>query len=320
MGCGGSKADAKENKASGSGENKADDKKAAKDENKDFQQTMSFLTKVQLFMRLPKDEHPLLAMACESIEFKKGQHIIKQGESGSEFFVIKKGEASVTVSIDGAPPKKVATLKDGDYFGENALLRDEPRTATITAEQDVQALKITRDKFKELGLNDKLQFANRKAVGAGGGPKKLETKPPSPKTPDEVELIGAALRRNENLQTMVTLDDDRVKSMVEIAWKETVPKGTAIIQEGDLSADYFYVVQEGSFEILISEGGSSAGAAQSAEKALTKGESKFVSTVSKGGSFGELALLYLVPRAATVKATVESLVWVSIGRTSRASS
>jgi CRP-like cAMP-binding protein len=251
MGCGGSKAEAQDKKGGGDAASKGDDKKAAKEENKDFQQTMSFLNKVQLFLRLPKDEHPLLAMACENVEFKKGQHIIKQGESGSEFFVIKKGEASVSVTQDGGPPKKVATLKDGDYFGENALLRDEPRTATITAEADVSALKITRDKFKELGLNDKLQFANRKAVGAGGGPKKLETKPPSPKTDEEKDLIGAALRRNENLQTMVTLDDERVKCMVDIAWKENVPKGTALITEGDLNADYFYVVQDGSFEILI---------------------------------------------------------------------
>eukprot|EP00929_Paragymnodinium_shiwhaense_P115329 TRINITY_DN840_c0_g2_i3.p1 TRINITY_DN840_c0_g2~~TRINITY_DN840_c0_g2_i3.p1 ORF type:complete len:799 (-),score=304.25 TRINITY_DN840_c0_g2_i3:407-2803(-) len=310
MGCGGSKAASAGNSATGGDpKNKSDDKKTAKEENKDFQQTMSFLIKVQLFSRLPKDEHPLLAMACEGVEFKKGQSIIRQGEAGSEFFVIKKGEASVMVSVDGAAPKKVATLKDGDYFGENALLRDEPRTATITAETDITALKITRDKFKELGLNDKLQFANRKAVGAGGGPRKLETKPPTPKSEEEKELIAAALRRNENLQTMVTLDQERVQAMIDIAWKETVAAETSLIVEGDIDADYFYVVQDGSFEILISEQPTTA-QAQSAEKALTKGESKFVSTVSKGGSFGELALLYLVPRAATVKATIESIVWV----------
>merc|ERR1711988_1379499 len=109
---------------------------------------------------------------------------------------IKKGEASVTVSVDGAPPKKVATLKSGDYFGENALLRDEPRTATITADIVIQAFKITREKFQELGLNDKLQFANRKAVGAGDV-KKAVAKPPSPKTEDDKVLITNALKSNE---------------------------------------------------------------------------------------------------------------------------
>eukprot|EP00929_Paragymnodinium_shiwhaense_P115328 TRINITY_DN840_c0_g2_i2.p1 TRINITY_DN840_c0_g2~~TRINITY_DN840_c0_g2_i2.p1 ORF type:complete len:794 (-),score=285.62 TRINITY_DN840_c0_g2_i2:180-2561(-) len=305
MGCGASKTEVQDASAS-TGNNKVNDKKAAKDQNKDFQETMTFLIKVQLFSRLPKDEHPLLAMACEAIEFKKGEKIIKQGDSGAEFFVIKSGEASVHVNDNGGQ-KKVATLKNGDYFGENALLRDEPRTATIIAESEINALKITRDKFKELGLNEKLQFANRKAVGAGGGQKQLMTKPPSPKTEDEKALIAQALRRNENLQTMVTLDDERITSMIDVAWKENVPAGVEIIKEGDLAADYFYVVQDGRFEILIAEQGTEQ---QSAEKALTKGESKFVSTVSKGGSFGELALLYLVPRAATVKASVDSIVWV----------
>merc|ERR1712187_317662 len=105
----------------------------------------------------------------EPQDFKTGDEIIRQGDSGDTFYVIKTGEATVTVTVDGAPPKKVATLKAGDYFGENALLRDEPRTATITASTDLTTLKITREKFKNLGLNDKLQFATRKAVGGGVG-------------------------------------------------------------------------------------------------------------------------------------------------------
>merc|ERR1719203_334288 len=316
MGCGageGSEAaggDNKEAKGASAGASRDDDKKTAKEENKGYQQTMSFLKQVQLFKRLPPDQHPLLAASCTPTDFKPGQVVIKQGDSGDSFFVIKTGEASVKVAQGSEAPTKVATLKNGDYFGENALLRDEPRTATITAESALSTFKITRDKFRELGLNDKLQFANRKAVG-GGGKTKLETKPPSPKNDQERALIGDALQKNENLQTMVTLDEGRIKAMVDIAWKEQVSAGKEIIVEGDLQADYFYVVQEGSFEIYVSTDEESAQqTAQSAEKALTRGESKYVSTVSKGGSFGELALLYLVPRAATVKAKQASTVWV----------
>merc|ERR1719203_1109790 len=314
MGCGageGSEAAGGDDKGGEAKTDQADrdkDKKTAKEENKGYQQTMSFLKQVQLFKRLPPDQHPLLAAACIPTDFKAGQVVIKQGDSGDSFFVIKSGEASVKVAQGSEAPTKVATLKNGDYFGENALLRDEPRTATITAESALSTFKITRDKFRELGLNDKLQFANRKAVG-GGGKTKLETKPPSPKNDQERALIGDALQKNENLQTMVTLDEGRIKAMVDVAWKEQVPAGKEVITEGDLQADYFYVVQEGAFEIFVSTD-EEAQTAQSAEKALTRGESKYVSTVSKGGSFGELALLYLVPRAATVKAKQASTVWV----------
>jgi len=318
MGCGkssakqdgGPKAGGKES-GTGASSNRDQDKATAKEENKGYQQTMSFLSRVQLFKRLPKDQHPLLAAACVPVDFKCGQVIIKQGDMGAEFYVIKTGEASVKVSKNGEAPVKVATLKDGDYFGENALLRDEPRTATITAETALQTFKITREKFQELGLNEHISFVHRKAVG-GGGQRKIKTEPPSPKTPEERALIIDALKKNQNLQTMVTLDDARLDQMVEIVWKEKVAKGQEIIKEGDLVADYFYIVQEGSFEILISdqveEGGPQQ--AQSLKQALTRGESKYVSTVNPGGSFGELALLYLVPRAATVKAVSDSVVWV----------
>jgi CRP-like cAMP-binding protein len=314
MGCGKSKSAAADSNAGSKdkgGDDKASasrdqDKATAKNDNKEFAETMQFLTQVPLFKRLPKDQHPLLAAACVPTVFKAGEVIIKQGDVGNEFFVIRKGEASVAVGGN-----KVATLKNGDYFGENALLRDEPRTATISADGALMAFKITRDKFQELGLNEKLQFANRKAVGGGGGgTRQLATKAPSPKNEQERTLIGEALRKNENLQTMVTLDEERVRQMVEVAWKEDVKSGKEIITEGDLNADYFYVVQEGTFEIFVTEQVDEGNAAQSAEKAANRGESKFVSTVSKGGSFGELALLYLVPRAATVKAKTDAVVWV----------
>jgi CRP-like cAMP-binding protein len=305
MGCG---ASAKKYEEGGGTESqrapktKEDDKQASKDQNKDFAQTMTFLTNVPLFKRLPKDQHPLLAAACVQVDFAADATIIQQGDTGNEFFIIKSGKADVIINGD-----QVATLKTGDYFGENALLRDEPRLATIKAAEPLTAFKITRDKFTELGLTDKLHFANRKAVAAGGAGKKLATKAPSPKTDQERELMAKALKGNDNLMTMVSLDDARIQAMIDVAWKETVAPGKEVITEGALEADYFYIVQEGTFEIFVTEGSEGA---SSADKIAKGGLSKMVSTVEKGGSFGELALLYLVPRAATVKAKSEGVVWV----------
>eukprot|EP00438_Fugacium_kawagutii_P030397 Skav230840 [mRNA] locus=scaffold3471:75853:89717:+ [translate_table: standard] len=73
------------------------------------------------------------------------------------------------VTDDKGVQKKVAGLKAGDYFGEKALLREEPRTATIRADTMLSTLKITQKAFQDLGLHEKLQFANRRAVGGGGG-------------------------------------------------------------------------------------------------------------------------------------------------------
>eukprot|EP00931_Biecheleriopsis_adriatica_P107061 TRINITY_DN8139_c0_g1_i1.p1 TRINITY_DN8139_c0_g1~~TRINITY_DN8139_c0_g1_i1.p1 ORF type:complete len:787 (-),score=197.12 TRINITY_DN8139_c0_g1_i1:150-2510(-) len=296
MGCGKSKEAAESTAATK--QVKKEEKKGSNNENNSFKENMEFLQGVNLFKRLPKDQHPLLAAACQSVEFKAGASVIKQGDPGSEFFVIKSGEAVVSISKDGQN-QKVAVLKSGDYFGEAALLRDEPRTATITAGTLLHTLKITREKFQELGLHEKLQFANRKAVGAGGKTN-LVTKPPTEKKKEDRDIIRKALENNENLNTMVTLDDARIKEIIDVAWREEIAPKQVVIQEGDLQADYFYMVQEGSFEVFIAgedEGKGKLGA-------------KPISTITKGGSFGELALLYLVPRAASVVAKDKGVVWV----------
>lgn len=69
--------------------------------------TMSFLSQVPLFMRLPKDQHPILAAACVNQGFKAGETIITQGDVGREFFIIQSGEAEVLVGEGGSQKSPV---------------------------------------------------------------------------------------------------------------------------------------------------------------------------------------------------------------------
>jgi len=254
---------------------------------RDPDEIMKFLSQVKLFKRLPQNLHGTLAAACEDVEFRPNSVIIRQGDEGNEFFVIKQGSASVT--IDGQP---VATLKVGDHFGERALLCDELRNATITANADLEAIKIRREQFEKLGLREKLEFPIRKAVG-GGGHQEIVVKAPSPKRPEERQLMANALEKNNKLNSIVNLKDERIiQELIEVAWKEEVKKGTTLIEEGDMSANYFYIVQQGSFVV----------------SSATGNFKQF--SIGPESSFGELALLYLAPRAATVKASDDAVVWV----------
>jgi len=134
-------------------------------------------------------------------------------------------------------------------------------------------------------LNEKIQFNHRKAV-VGGGKRNLKASAPSKKTPEERAFIADALSKNENLQVMVPLDEDRVQAMIDICWKEHIKAGTHLIEEGDIKADYFYVVQEGAFEVLQKAGDMPRSATKS-DGLSNINRSKSIRLISAGGSFGE---------------------------------
>jgi hypothetical protein len=91
---------------------------------------------------LPEATIEQLARAASEEQMKAGDEIVRQGEPGDRFYVIDSGSAEVLV--DGLPS---ASLDPGDYFGEIALLRNVPRTATVRAREDGLLLTLTHDAF-----------------------------------------------------------------------------------------------------------------------------------------------------------------------------
>lgn len=167
---------------------------------------------------------------------------------------------------------------------------------------------------ESLTADGKPQKLGRKAVGCGAG-KKPKRKPESnapPKSPEEEQLISSALRRNQFLKSTSNMDRARIAQLVKVARKEPVKKGVVLIQEGDLNGESFYIVQKGKFKMTST--GKNQSRAKSTVTALAvdaDGDGILDAiTLEMGSSFGELALLYLEPRSATVQATEESEVWV----------
>jgi cGMP-dependent protein kinase len=264
--------------------------------------SLAFFSQVSVFKCLPIEDLRRLAAACERIDYGEGDIIVRQHDFADAFYVLTQGRVSVIV--DGTA---VATLEVGAYFGENALLQEDvPRCATVTATTAVSAFAITRNAFRELGLDDKIELPKRQAVGGGVG-RVVATKKPVHKTHDERRLMRQAIKFNKNIQAMIALDDTMCDRIIDAAWKEDIREGRRVIKEGDLDADYFYIVQEGRFEVSVENP-----CALIPGRASTVGLPciNVVQTVQAGGSFGELALLYLAPRAATVTALTEASVWV----------
>jgi CRP-like cAMP-binding protein len=100
------------------------------------------LARAPLFSDLSKEELAHLAKATEDLEVEAGRVLCREGELAQEFFVIIEGEAEATK--DG---QHLRTMKDGDFFGEIALIVDIPRTATVAATTPLRFFVISRQSF-----------------------------------------------------------------------------------------------------------------------------------------------------------------------------
>ncbi len=91
-----------------------------------------FLQKLRAFEKLTPATLASIADKMQAEQHSAGDVITRQGEPGDKFYLIRSGEVDVVID-DGTRKRLVARLKDGDFFGETALLTGEPRNATITA-------------------------------------------------------------------------------------------------------------------------------------------------------------------------------------------
>ena len=100
---------------------------------------------VPLFASASKQELGEIASIADEIDLPEGKVLIKEGDTGREFFVLIAGTAEVTRG-----GRKVASIGPGDFFGEIALISRTPRNATITTTSPVRALVITDRAFRQL--------------------------------------------------------------------------------------------------------------------------------------------------------------------------
>jgi small-conductance mechanosensitive channel len=107
------------------------------------------LSAVDIFAPLSSDETTMLAQAAVSHVFAPGETVIRAGEPGSSMFVVHKGRVRVQVSENGRS-RTVATLNEGDFFGEMALFTGEPRTANVLALEETEVLEIGHAAMKRV--------------------------------------------------------------------------------------------------------------------------------------------------------------------------
>lgn len=125
--------------------------------------------RVPLLARLPKPQQLAIATHLQSEQMCAGEEVIKQGESGDKFYLVEHGRLEVLV--DGKPTG--VTYSAGSYFGELALIRMEPRAATVRAMTDVSVLVLDHYAFAPLLGGLKMDFEKVAAAYKASGGKMI---------------------------------------------------------------------------------------------------------------------------------------------------
>lgn len=272
---------------------------------------------IPLLSKLSQAELMQLAAAMQTRHYAYNQPLMKEGDEGDEFFIIRSGSCAVLKwNSEAGENVQVAELKPRDYAGEAALLNNSKRGASVVSSsaEGTSVYTLDRASFQQLfGANKRLNitFAKRAAISAetGGGRGRATSgavgetagtgtgsgshAPANArvvKTASEVTAISSAIHENLLFRNLAPAQRETIISAM---WLRRVHAGVEVITQGDLG-EFFYVVAEGHFEIFVTRDGRTA-------KVATRGP---------GDSFGELALMYNAPRAATVRAVSNASLWV----------
>jgi CRP-like cAMP-binding protein/Zn-dependent protease len=107
------------------------------------------LQAVPLFQGLGERQLDVLAVKLTVQPFGVDEILFRQGDPGDAFYVVREGTVDVTRQ-EGRSRRRLATLKAGDYFGEIALLRDQPRMATVTGREPGGVWRLKRQDFRDI--------------------------------------------------------------------------------------------------------------------------------------------------------------------------
>ncbi|MEM7293953.1 MAG: cyclic nucleotide-binding domain-containing protein, partial [Pseudomonadota bacterium] len=117
---------------------------------------MTHILQTKAFHRIPPANIQAMFMRMESVAYKTGEVVVTQNEPGDYFYTITEGKCDVSRSSGaGSDAVKLATLGPGDSFGEEALISDATRNATVTMATDGSMMRLSKEDFISL-LNEPL--------------------------------------------------------------------------------------------------------------------------------------------------------------------
>ena len=208
---------------------------------------MATILQTKAFHKIPPANIQAMFMRMQPVSKKAGETVIKQGEEGDYFYIVTQGKCIVTretpTNKNGI---KLAELGVGDSFGEEALISDAKRNATITMATDGQLMRLGKDDFNTLLNEPMLNWVNREEADklVAEGAKWLDVRLPS-----EFE--------NEHPEGAVNLPLYFVR--LKINQLDPEQKYVAVCDTGRRSSAAAYILSERGFNIAVLKNGLSAG-------------------------------------------------------------
>lgn len=304
-------------------------------QNTKSKQHEGFLENVAILQDLTKYERGRLSDMLESQLFDKDETIITQGEEGNYFYILEDGAVKAFIGGEKGEIEVKHYEKPGEYFGEIALLTSATRRATVRAAgEGCSVLSVSRADFdlvlgpikdflardlaKYPQYADFLREQEAKAAEEAAEKEKIERmqdgsrrqgvsaqaisedrmkdwkRPSYPKSEEATQRLKDYIASNAKLQVLFGhLTEAAVLDVIDAMKPVEIANNQKVIQQGDEGQEFF-IVDEGNFDVFVARGDNPPGK---------------VLEYTAGGMFGELALMYNAPRAATVIATTSAKVW-----------
>jgi CRP-like cAMP-binding protein len=222
--------------------------------------SVELLQGVPIFASLTEDELRQIIRSPDNgiVEFKPLQPIIEEDEIGDCMYIILEGSVDVRIKAVGGREITIATLKAGEFFGEQALLPGATgkRNASVRALQSSRLFKITK-KDVALGISQDEDLAM--------SVENIDT------APDE-ERVKMLIRSVRLFRSLSKKDLDRIDTWTEVV---SFDAGEIILREAEIG-DFMYVVLDGSVEVFVVD---------------DDGQIVVLAELFKGNYFGEQALL-----------------------------
>lgn len=225
-----------------------------------------------LFSRLPRDIFVALLGLLEMRRIPGGEPIITEGEHGNSMFILVEGNVRVVHTPENAPPRTLAELAEGSFFGEMGLISDAPRMASVIATRDCTLLEITREMLSQLTARFPsleqvvLQFYKDR-------------------------LLDNLMQSNPIFQPLA---EEQKRAIAERFQSRTVEPGTLLLQQGQRS-QALYLLLRGRCSVVHQD---------------PEGGERPYPDMTEGAIFGEISLLLDLRVTATVRATTPCLLLV----------